>query len=28
MIEEAVSAKKESLPRPFLEELDGWLADR
>lgn len=27
-IEEAVSTKKESLPRSFLDKLDGWLADR
>jgi len=28
VIEEAVSAKKESLPRPFLAKLEGWLAGR
>ena len=27
-IDEAVSVKKESLPKPFLEKLEGWLSDR
>jgi hypothetical protein len=27
-IEAAVSAKRESLPKPFLEKLTGWVADR